>query len=550
MEKRWGKHAEQCAGAPRGAFSANAAGQELAFIPFQCKLPQLQSIQKVEHRMSAESLLEIRGLSKSYSGVKVLNNVSLSVRRASVTGLIGENGAGKSTLIKCINGVTRPDGGEILFAGETLRRTTIESALRRGIVTIPQEFNLANEMTVRENIFLGHELKHGGVFLDHSAMRKRTAELLERLESRISPDAEVSNLSIAEKQIVEIARALNRACRLLIMDEPSTVLNPPEVENLFRIMRGMRDDGISIIYVSHKLNEVKTICDTVAVLRDGEFVCEKPVEELTAKDMASLMVGRELSRIFPPKPAPPAEDAPPALELDGVTLEKLVHHASLKLHRGEILGLAGLGGSGRTELAEAVYGIRKTVSGRILVNGREVRIKSPAQAVASGIAYLTEDRQSSGIIQSFPLAWNCSLISLRKYCLASFIRKKRENAAAEEYIRRFEIRTTSGATPIGELSGGNQQKGAIAKSLDHSPEIFIFDEPTRGIDIKSRSDIYSFIGELARRGMACLIISSDLEEVIGLCRKVAVMREGTVAGILEDEHVNEKEIMYLATGVK
>ena len=500
--------------------------------------------------MSAETLLEVKGLCKSYSEVRVLNHVSLSVKTGSVSGLIGENGAGKSTLIKCINGVTRPDSGEIVFAGQVLKRITIESALRRGIVTIPQEFNLANEMSVRENIFLGHELKYGGVFLDHAAMRKRTRELLDRLDSRISPDAEVSTLSIAEKQLVEIARALNRTCRLLIMDEPSTVLNPPEVENLFRIMRAMRDDGISIIYVSHKLNEVKEICDSVSVLRDGEFVCEKPTAELSAKEMANLMVGRELSRIFPPKPAAPPDGGTPALELDGITLNKLVRNASLTLRRGEILGLAGLGGSGRTELAEAVYGIRKIVSGRILVNGKVVRIKSPAQAVSSGIAYLTEDRQSSGIIHSFPLAWNCSLISLRKYCVGSFIRKKKENAAASEYIRRFEIRTTSGAAPIGELSGGNQQKGAIAKSLDPAPEIFIFDEPTRGIDIKSRSDIYFFISELARCGMACLIISSDLEEVIGLCRRVAVMREGTVAGVLADEHVNEKEIMYLATGVK
>lgn len=499
--------------------------------------------------MNSETLLEVRGLYKSYSEVKVLNNVSLSVGKGSITGLIGENGAGKSTLIKCINGVTRPDSGEIIFQGRALKHITIESALRLGIVTIPQEFNLANEMTVRENIFLGHELKRGVFFLDHAAMRRRTRELLERLESRISPDAEVGTLSIAEKQLVEIARAINHTCKLLIMDEPSTVLNPPEVENLFRIMRSMRDEGISIIYVSHKLNEVKKICDTVTVLRDGEFVCERPVSELTTKDMANLMVGRELSRIFPPKLELPEEKVP-ALELNKVTLAKLVHDASLKLYHGEILGLAGLGGSGRTELAEAVYGIRRIISGKVLVHGREKRIKSPAQAVAAGIAYLTEDRQSSGVILSFPLAHNCTLISLRKYCLASFIGRKKEKEAAEKYIRRFEIKTTSGATPIRELSGGNQQKGAIAKSLDHEPEIFIFDEPTRGIDIKSRSDIYYFINGLARQGMACLIISSDLEEIIGLCRRVAVMREGTVAGVLENEHVNEKEIMYLATGVK
>ncbi|OQA81836.1 MAG: Galactose/methyl galactoside import ATP-binding protein MglA [Lentisphaerae bacterium ADurb.Bin242] len=498
--------------------------------------------------MTPDPLLRISALTKSYAGVVVLKNVSFSVPRASIVGLIGENGAGKSTLIQCVNGVTRPDSGSILFDGREITPVTIASALKHGIVTIPQEFNLADPMTVSENVFLGHELKKHG-FLDCSAMRRRTRELLEELHCNISADAEVSALRIAEKQIVEIARAINRECRLLIMDEPSTVLNPPEVENLFRIMRAMRERGVSLLYVSHKLSEVKEICDTVAVLRDGEFISENPASELTVKEMANRLVGRELNRIFPPKTGREGSGVP-ALSLENLSHGKRVRGVSLELHKGEILGLAGLGGAGRTELAETVYGIRARTGGSVKIDGMEKDIRSPAEAVAAGIAYLTEDRQKSGIIQSFPLARNLSLISLKKYCSGPFIRHKKEEQSARGYMERFRIKTPSAMAPVRELSGGNQQKGAIAKSLDADPGIFLFDEPTRGIDIHSRGEIYRFIHSLAEAGMACLVISSDLEELIGLCPRVAVMREGALAGVLEGEHINEKEIMYLAAGVQ
>ncbi len=498
--------------------------------------------------MTSEPLIKISALTKSYSGVIVLKNVSFSIPEASIVGLIGENGAGKSTLIKCVNGVTRPDSGSILFDGREILPVTIASALKHGIVTIPQEFNLADPMTVTDNVFLGHELKKHG-FLDRVAMRKRTRELLAELHCAVSPDAEVSALSIAQKQIVEIARAINRECRLLIMDEPSTVLNPPEVENLFRIMRAMREHGISILYVSHKLSEVREICDRVAVLRDGEFISDDPASELTVKEMANRMVGRELNRIFPPK-TNTEKSGVPALSLENLSHGKRVRGISLDLHKGEILGLAGLGGAGRTELAETVYGIRARTGGSVKVDGVEKDIRSPAEAVAAGIAYLTEDRQKSGVIQSFSLARNISLISLKKYCSGPFIRHKKEERSAREYVERFRIKAPSVTAPIRELSGGNQQKGAIAKSLDASPGIFLFDEPTRGIDIHSRGEIYHFIHSLAESGMACLVISSDLEEIIGLCPRVAVMREGALAGVLEGEHINEKEIMYLATGVQ
>ena len=498
--------------------------------------------------MLPDPLLKISALTKSYSGVVVLKNVSFSIPEASIVGLIGENGAGKSTLIKCVNGVTRPDSGSILFDGWEIVPVTIASALKHGIVTIPQEFNLADPVTVTDNVFLGHELKKHG-FLDRAAMRKRTRELLEKLHCSVSPDDEVSSLSIAQKQIVEIARAINRECRLLIMDEPSTVLNPPEVENLFRIMRAMREHGISILYVSHKLSEVREICDRVAVLRDGEFISDDPASELTVKEMANRMVGRELNRIFPPK-TNTEKSGVPALSLENLSHGKRVRGVSLELHKGEILGLAGLGGAGRTELAETVYGIRARTGGSVKIDGVEKDIRSPEQAVAAGIAYLTEDRQKSGIIQSFPLSRNISLISLKKYCAGPFIRRKKEDRSARGYVERFRIKAPSVTAPIRELSGGNQQKGAIAKSLDASPGIFLFDEPTRGIDIHSRGEIYHFIHSLAESGMACLVISSDLEEIIGLCPRVAVMREGSLAGVLEGEHINEKEIMYLATGVQ
>ncbi|MBR4663020.1 MAG: sugar ABC transporter ATP-binding protein [Lentisphaeria bacterium] len=497
--------------------------------------------------MSDSPLLEISELTKSYSGVTVLDHVSFSTYSGLVLGLIGENGAGKSTLIKCIGGVISPDSGSIRFEGRDYQ-PSIPNALKNGIITIPQEFNLAGTLSVRENIFLGRELKKCG-FLDHAAMRRTAAELMEKLHCPLPPDQPVSELSIAQKQLVEIARALNCECRLLIMDEPTTVLNPPEAENLFRIMRSMRDQGIGLIYVSHKLREVKQVCDQVLILRDGQFVSRTMISKITVKEMANRMVGRELSTIFPLKIYPPA-DAPAVLQVSSLSQAGRLHDISFFLRKGEIMGFAGLGGAGRTELAETLYGIRRKSTGTIRIDGREIDPASPVDAVRAGIAYLSEDRQNAGTIQSFGLTENITLISLRKYCRGSFIRKEAETGAAAGYRERFRIKAASLHAPIRELSGGNQQKGAIAKSLDAQPRIFIFDEPTRGIDIQSRGEIYQFIHQLAEEGMACLVISSDLEEIIGLCSQVAVMREGSIAGFLEDPHITENEIMYHAAGVK
>lgn len=501
-----------------------------------------------ERVSSSVPLLEIRSLTKQYSSVPVLSQVSFSLERGCITALIGENGAGKSTLIKCVNGNTAPSSGTFLLSGKEYV-PSVRNALDHGIVTIPQEFNLADSLSVRENIFLGCELKKFG-FLDHKAMRRRAAALLQELHCDLSPDRSVSTLSIAQKQMVEIARALNRQCSLLIMDEPTTVLNTPEVENLFTIMDSLRKKGLGIVFVSHKLKEVKTICDQIVVLRDGLFICRKEIASVTEQDMANLMVGRELSTIFPEKKPVPGQTQT-VLTLQNVSdKHSFIKDISFSLRKGEIFGLAGLGGSGRTELAEILYGIRRMGGGSISINGKKVSLHSVRDAVKAGIAYLPEDRQKCGVIQNFPVMDNMTLISLSRYCTGPFLRKKKIFSSAQEYQECFRIKAPSLSAPIRELSGGNQQKAAIAKSLDASPQIFIFDEPTRGIDVQSRSEIYKFIRSLADRGMACIVISSDLEEVMGLCSRVGVMREGRLTAIAEDEHINEQEIMYLATGVK
>ena len=498
---------------------------------------------------SMPPLLEIRSLCKSYSSVPVLTDISFTLESSCITALIGENGAGKSTLIKCLNGNTPADSGSFLLSGEKYI-PSVRNALAQGIVTIPQEFNLADSLSVRENIFLGCELRRGP-FLDHNAMRKRSCELLSELHCEIPPDRKVASLSVAQKQMVEIARALNRECRLLVMDEPTTVLNGREVENLFTVMDSLRKRGLGIVFVSHKLHEVKSICDKLVVLRDGLFICKKEIASVTEQDMANLMVGRELSDIFPEKKAVPPETEETVLVLENVSDENLrVKNVSFSLKKGEIFGLAGLGGAGRTELAETLYGIRRIRSGSVYLHGKKLKLRHVKDAVRSGIAYLPEDRQRSGVIPDFSVTDNMTLISLLRYCAGSFLRRKKLQKAAAEYQARVHIKVPSLLSPIRALSGGNQQKALLAKSLDPEPEVFIFDEPTRGIDVQSRSEIYKFIRSLSDRGMTCIVISSDLEEVMGLCSRIGVMHEGCLSGIVCDESINEKEIMYLATGVK
>ena len=507
---------------------------------------------------SIEPLLQVSELHKSYGSVEVLHGVSFEMFPGEILGIIGENGAGKSTLMKCLNGISPHTSGNIRFNGIPFQPKHPADAIRGGIITIPQEFNLVNDLNIYENIFLGQEKRGRFGLLDKAFMRQRAAELLEELNADLNVDALVADLSVAAKQLVEIAKALAttrpatveesapKGC-LLIMDEPTTVLNQHEVHTLFKTVRKLQAAGTSIIFISHKLKEVLEICDKVAVLRDGNLVSFTGVEGLDEAELARRMVGRPLSQMFSEK-AISSPNAETALEVSHLEVEGVLHDISFELRRGEVLGFAGLVGAGRTELAETLYGIRQPSSGVVKIFGKETHIRTPRQALSEGLAYLPEDRQGTGILTSFPLAANVTLSSLERYC-HPFISTKEENAQANQYIDHFHIKSNGTDTLLCDLSGGNQQKVAIAKGLDTKPRIFIFDEPTRGIDIQAKSEVYAFIRSLLEQGLACILISSDLEEVIGICRRVAVMRDGRIAGFLQDDDISEERIMYLASGV-
>lgn len=491
------------------------------------------------------ALLKTTSLTKEFSGVRVLDNISIEIQQGEIFGIIGENGAGKSTLVKIINGTYTPTSGQLFFEGKPVQIKDTSTAKKIGISMIPQEFNLINDLNVYENIFLGQEYLSRRFLLDKRKMRAKTRELLAQLKTSIPADEKIQNLSVAQKQMVEIAKAIAHDSKLLIMDEPTTVLTGPEVETLFDLMLRLKNQGVTIIYISHKLREVKRICDRVMVLRDGQFVSLDVANTLDEREMAKRMVGREIGNILPQKAVPQEEVV---LAVQGLTVPGLLRDVSFELKKGEILGFAGLRGAGRTELAEAIIGIRPRISGRFLVHGIECPIHDPADAVQNRIAYLSEDRQGIGVLTSFDLASNVTLVSLPKY-FRFLIYPQVEQARANYYVDAFEIKAGNLHTKVEYLSGGNQQKVSLAKSLDPKPEIFIVDEPTRGIDVNAKREIYHFLRDLVESGISCILISSELEEIIGMANRVAVMREGRLVGILEGDKITEEEIMLHATGV-
>lgn len=482
--------------------------------------------------MAGEIVLDIRELECAYGSVRVLSGISFQLGSGSILGIAGENGAGKSTLVKSICGLLKPASGSI-------RRSV-------PVAAIHQEFNLAPDLTVAENIFLGRETAQAGL-LKKSAMAAEAAALLASLKVAISPDTLVSSLTVAERQMVEIAKAVGSRSGILIMDEPTTVLTAAETENLFQLVRTLVSRGTAVICISHKLDELLSLCNEVMVLRDGEMQGIYPSKELTARTLAEKMVGRELNRLFPPKlPEKCGEIRLEALDLCAPG----VRNVSFELHAGEILGVAGLNGSGRSELAEALFGLRKTHSGTLKLNGKTCRINSAADALKHKMAFLTEDRQGSGLLLEFPIKENMVLGSLRQYALKGFLNFRKITKKAKSYISSFSLKCSSPDQLTRDLSGGNQQKVAISKCLDTCPEIFIFDEPTRGVDVGARREIYDFVHDLAEKGCACLLISSDLEEVLGLCNRIMVIRNGSVAGIVSGDELTEQHIIRIAAGVE
>ncbi len=495
-----------------------------------------------------EPVLSIRDLTKEFSGVRVLDSVSVDIYSGEIFAIIGENGAGKSTLLKTVSGIYTPTSGQVVIAGERVVEFTPGAARRRGVTMIPQEFNLVGHLTVFENIFLGHEPRGRFGILDKRAMRDVSARLLESLGSGyISPNSRLSTLSPAQRQMVEIAKALaNDNSRIIIMDEPTTVLNQKEVDVLFQTMRDLKARGVTVIYISHKLREVKAISDRVMVLRDGEFILVDDTENLSERDMAMAMVGRELTQVFPEKAVPSDEIA---LEVEDLSSPGTVRSVSFSVRKGEVFGLAGLMGAGRTETAEALMGLRRR-RGTVRVYGDVIPPNRPESAVAAGLAYLSEDRQGKGILTQAGITENTSLASLDRYVSHGFLSNAARRRAAEKYVGEFSVRAANLGANLEFFSGGNQQKVSLAKCLDTEPRVLIFDEPTRGIDIKAKSDIYRFIQALARSGLACILISSEMEEIIGLCHRVLVLHEGEATGILEAGAITEEEIMLHATRLK
>lgn len=492
-----------------------------------------------------DSVLRAENISKSFGPNEVLSGISLDLRPGEVHAVIGENGAGKSTLMRILSGHIAPTKGALYLNGEQKTFAGPVDAESHGIVLVHQEILLAEDLTVAQNLFLGREIKRFG-FVDDRTMRERTRGILAELGTGIDPDIEVRRLSIADRQLVQIARALLVPHKLVAFDEPTAVLTPIEAESLFTIIRKLREHGVAVLYISHRLNEVKAIADRVTVLRDGRHIATRDIESLEPLEMARLMVGRDMSKLYPDKPATASDQV--TLSVRDMVVPGYVENASFALKRGEILGFGGLIGAGRTELFEGLVGLRPS-HGTIVLDGKNVRFSDAREAMAAGIVYLSEDRKGKGLLLQQNLRVNLSLAALEKFSRGSFIDVGAEERALDGAIKDFDIRTRSRDLLAGQLSGGNQQKLLLAKMMLLDPRIIIIDEPTRGVDIGTKEQIYRFIAGLAENGLSVVVISSEMQELIGLCHRVVVMRNGRVAGEVAQADLSEDSVVYLATGV-
>ncbi|CDY78383.1 Ribose ABC transport system, ATP-binding protein RbsA (TC 3.A.1.2.1) [Caballeronia glathei] len=487
-------------------------------------------------------------IEKQFGPVRVLHGVSFDLAPGRIYGLLGENGAGKSTLMKILAGYERASAGTVSVGGQPVAFASSRDAEGAGIVLIHQELNLADHLSIVQNMFLGHE-KRRGLLLDEPAMRDAARTRLADVGLHRHPDTKVRDLIVAEKQLVEIAKAMLREARLLIMDEPTATLTPAETQRLFALMARLKEDGVTIVYISHKLDEVERVTDEVIVMRDGRFVTRSPTAKLTRQQMANLMVGREVSDMFPAKPPLPA-GAPVALSAENISVPGWAHNVSFSVRAGEVLGFAGLVGAGRTELFESLIGVRKRSAGRIALDGQPLgagRPRNPRDAMTHGITYLSEDRKGRGLHVDMALKDNLTLMTLERYA-HPFVDGTAEREALKKAVADFGIRTGNLASRARMLSGGNQQKLALAKFLHPDPRVIVLDEPTRGVDVGAKRDIYFLIHRLAAQGRAVIVISSELIELIGLCHRVAVMRGGELVATLGIEHLTEERLIAHATG--
>ena len=491
-----------------------------------------------------ESFLKLQNISKSFYGVKALDNVSMNIERGEIHVLIGENGAGKSTLMKIVAGLYHQDEGKIILNGKEVTFANPLAAIANHISIIHQELLPIPHLTVAENIFLGREAVNKYGFLDKKAQINKTIELFKTMGININPTAKMHTLSVAQIQLVEIAKAVSFNSDILIMDEPTSAISDKEIENLYKLIFMLKERNTAIVFISHKLDEIFRVADKITVLRDGQFIGTRDVSELNKDTLISMMIGRDLSNIYSKSTVPIGEAV---FEARDLTIKGLFENVSFKLYKNEVFGISGLMGAGRTELVETIFGMRKPDSGKIFINGKEVKIKSPSDAQKNGIALIPEDRKKLGLNLKDTTGFNISICVLNEFIKMGIILKKKENIKTDNMIKNLGIKVNSRKSPVRSLSGGNQQKVVIAKWLMTVPDILIMDEPTRGIDIGAKTEIYKLISEMAKQGKSIIMVSSELPEIIGMSDRVMVLCEGKVTGILEKDKINQQDIMRCAT---
>ena len=490
-------------------------------------------------------ILTMKGIDKSFPGVHALDHVDLEIRKGEVLALMGENGAGKSTLMKVLTGIYTKDSGTITYEGKEVEFYSAKEAQDNGVVIVHQELNMVNHLTVAQNIFIGREFKKG-FRIDDRKMNEEARKLFDRLNIDIDPTETMGNLTVGKQQMCEIAKAISHDAKVIIFDEPSAALTETEIEDLFKIIRDLREKQLGIVYISHRMDEIKVITDRVTVMRDGSYVGTLITKDCTKDDIINMMVGRVIYEDPKTENMVP-KDAPVVLKVEHLNAGKMVQDVSFELHKGEILGFSGLMGAGRTETARAIFGADPKESGDIYVNGKKVTINNPQDAVKAGIGYLSEDRKRYGVAVQKTVAENTTLANLEDFCSGLFIDKKKEKTAAQKQVDALATKTPSVDQLVVNLSGGNQQKVVIAKWLTKDCDILIFDEPTRGIDVGAKNEIYKLMNKLAESGKAIIMISSEMTEILRMSDRIVIMCEGKITGEVDISEATQEHIMNLAT---
>ncbi len=489
--------------------------------------------------------IEMKGICKSFGTNQVLRDAGFYLRDGEVHALMGENGAGKSTLMKILTGVYTKDAGTVLVDGQEVCYKSPQEAEKAGIVFIYQELNVLFDLTVEENLFMGKEITKKFGVCDKKAMRAKAKEVMDRMGVHIPVNAVMSDLSVGQQQMVEICKALMVDAKVLIMDEPTAALTESETEVLFEVIEGLRKKGVSIVYISHRMEEIFRLCDRITILRDGQYVDTRFIKDITMDDVVQMMIGREIGERYPQRNVTIGEEV---LRVEGLTHQKFFKDVNFSVRAGEVLGVSGLMGAGRTEIMQAIFGNMPVVSGKVYINGQEAHIKNPRQAIAAGIGFITEDRKTEGLLLEKSIAENIEITNLKKVSKNAVLSKKAGKALVQKGIDEFRIKCFNAAHLCNNLSGGNQQKVVLAKWIYTDPKILILDEPTRGVDIGAKKEIYSVINDLAAQGVAVIMVSSELPEVLGMSDRIMVVHEGHVTGIIDGRTADQAKVMTLATG--